>query len=97
MSDVTDLSEYREGWRDMPDDLAVLVEDTLVRVLAHAYNVPDKVERLREILDRHNLVFESSEDLVEFIKRKSMVLEIDEDHFVSIKGDFIEQALDEDE
>lgn len=93
MTDITDLSEYREGWRDMPEKTAILVESIIVRSLASCLNVPDRVERLREILDRANLVFESADDLVEFIKKESNFLEIDDDHFVMLKAEFVEQAL----
>lgn len=93
MADITDLSEYREGWRDMPDELFVQVEMTLVQCLAVCLNVPDRVERLREVLDRANLVFESKDDLVEFV-RKSDFLEVDdEEQFVTIQASFVERAL----
>jgi hypothetical protein len=94
MADVTDLSEYREGWRDMPDDTYVAVEMTLVQCLSVCLNVPDRVERLREILDRSNYVFESSDDLVEFVKQSSFLEVDDEEEFVMIRASFVEQALD---
>jgi len=94
MADVTDLSEYREGWRDMPDELFVQVEMTLVQCLAVCLNVPDQIERLREILDRSNLVFESSDDLVEFVKKSNFLEVDDEEQFVMIRASFVEQALD---
>jgi DNA-binding transcriptional regulator/RsmH inhibitor MraZ len=94
---VTDLSEYKEGWRDMPDDLSIQVEEEIITALAHCYNVPDTVERLREILDRANFAFESKDDLVAFIKKKANVLEIDEDGYVSISGDFIASVTEEED
>jgi len=94
---VTDLSEYKEGWRDMPDNLSLLVEEEIIKALAHCYNVPDTVERLREILDRADFVFESKDDLVMFIKKKANVLEINEDGYVNISGDFIASVTEEDE
>ncbi|MGW8177773.1 MAG: hypothetical protein ACWGQW_03150 [bacterium] len=89
-SDITDLSEYREGWRVIPEEDLVQAESIMVRSLAHSNNVPDRVERMREILDRAGFCFESKQDLVEFINRKSLVLEIYDTNFVVIRGEFLE-------